>query len=164
MIQSLLYTFGIACLPLVEQRLAIPLGYTVWDLSIWEAALAGTTGNILSVAAVLWLLPHATVCIGKYCSPVDRIIQKIFAKTRAKHSHKFETVGAIFLITFVMLPIPGSGGWSGALIAWLFGVKYKESMKLITIGILLGAIIISLLTVGAVESTLAISEAVSESR
>ncbi len=160
MIESLLYTFGVACLPLVEQRLAIPLGYTIWDLSIWEAALAGTTGNILSVALVLWLLPHATIRIGKYCPPVDRIIQKIFAKTRAKHSHKFNTVGAIFLITFVMLPIPGSGGWSGALIAWLFGVEYKEAMKLIITGLILGAIIISALTYGVTESVQTITEVV----
>lgn len=51
-----------------------------------------------------------------------------------------------------MLPIPGSGGWSGALVSWLFGFKYWHAMKLISLGLILGGILIAIATVGVDQS------------
>ena len=163
MIQEIFATAAVASLPLVEQRLAIPLGYFSWDLTIGQAVLAGVIGNIVSVAIVLWLLPIITAFVAKHSLLCNRILQKIFAKTRAKHSHKFETWGQVFLIVFVMIPLPGSGGWTGALVAWLFGVKYWVAMKYISIGLILGALIVAGMTVGAEETFQLFSEVFVES-
>lgn len=151
MIESILTTIAVASLPLVEQRLAIPFGFFSQDLPIWIATTAGLIGNVASVAIVLWLWPIIAKLAAKYSPFCNRILQKIFEKTRTKHSHKFHTWGSIFLVFFVMLPIPGSGGWSGSLIAWLFGETYGKALALISLGLLLGALIIAGMTIGADE-------------
>ena len=162
MIQELFATAAISGLPLVEQRLAIPLGFFSWGLPIWQAVLAGTIGNILSIGIVLWLWPQIARFAREHSPFCDRILQKIFTKTRAKHSHSLKTWGSVFLIFFVMLPIPGSGGWSGSLVAWLFGFSYWRAMKLISIGLILGGIIVAVVTVGVDQSIQFFSEVIEE--
>ena len=57
-----------------------------------------------------------------------------------------EVFGDIALIVFVAIPLPGSGAWTGSLVAYLFGVKYKKALLLISIGVALSGIIVALLT------------------
>lgn len=162
MIKSILATVSIAALPLVEQRLAIPFGFFSQDLSLLCATISGFVGNVVSVGIVLWLWPVLAKFARKYSPRCNHFLQKLFTRTRIKHSHKFDTWGSIFLIFFVMLPIPGSGGWSGSLVAWLFGVPYRKAITLIFIGLFLGALIVAGMTVGVDESIKIINEFVSE--
>jgi uncharacterized membrane protein len=141
-------TAFLASLPLVEQRLAIPMGHLSFDLPILLAATVGIVANIVSVGIVLWLLPIITKYCEKHHPPFHRFLQKIYTKTRTKHSHKLQLWGEIFLIFFVAVPLPGSGGWSGSLIAFLFGIPYRRAMKLISIGLIIGGILVAVLTVG----------------
>ncbi len=152
MIRAFFVTVGVATLPLIEQRAAIPLGVLSFDLSLGQAVLAGIIGNILAVAIVLWVLPIVMRLAEKHWSWFHQFFQKIFMKTHAKHSHKFNTWGHVFLVFFVILPLPGSGGWTGALLAWLFGVSYWTALKLIALGIVLGAFVIAIMTLGIEES------------
>lgn len=162
MIKSILATVFIATLPLVEQRLAIPFGFFSQDLSIWYATIAGLIGNVISVGIILWLWPSIAKFAAKHSPLCNKFLQKLFARTRSKHSHQFNTWGGIFLIFFVMLPIPGSGGWSGSLVAWLFGVPYRKAITLIFIGLFLGSLVVAGMTVGVDESIKIINEFVSE--
>jgi len=77
----------------------------------------------------------------------DRIMKKIFEKTQKEHSHKMEVVGELFLVLFVAIPLPGSGAWSGVLIAYLFGVPYRMAIFLVSLGVILSGIAISLMTI-----------------
>lgn len=148
MTYPILATGFLSMLPLIELRFAIPWGFFSWHLSIFEATIASFIGNFLSVGIVLWLWPKIAKLIEKHSPAFHIFLQKIFAHTRTKHSHKFKTWGSAFLIFFVMVPIPGSGGWSGSLIAWLFGVKYWHAMILLFWGLLLAAIVVGGMTIG----------------
>ncbi len=152
MFWAFIKTAFLASLPLVEQRLAIPMGHLSFGLPIVYATTAGIVANIVSVGIVLWLLPHITKYCAKHSPPFHRFLQKIYAKTREKHSKKMKIWGEVFLIFFVAVPIPGSGGWSGSLIAFLFGIPYTRAMRLISIGLLIGGIIVATLTVGINEA------------
>ncbi len=145
---ELLQTAFLATLPLVEQRLAIPVGYFSFHLPIGWVTLVAVISNIVSVGIVLWLLPIITKLCEKHSPSFHRFLEKIYNKTHAKHSHNIQVWGEIFLIFFVAVPIPGSGGWMGALIAFLFGVKYRTAMKLISIGLIIGGVIVATLTIG----------------
>ncbi len=148
----MLATAAVAGIPIGEQRLAIPVGFFSWNLTIWQSVLAAIIGNIITVGIVLWILPIVAKLITKHSPFCDKILQKIFAHTRAKHTHRFDAWGNIFIIFFVMIPFPGSGGWTGALISWLFGIKYWRAMTLISLGLIFGAIIVAGMTIGAEES------------
>ena len=152
MFLAFLKTCILASLPLVEQRLAIPMGHFAFGLPIIMATIAGIAANILSVGVVLWFLPTVTKYCAKNSPRFHKILQKIYTKTRAKHSTRIKLWGEASLIFFVAVPIPGSGGWSGSLVAFLFGIPYWRAMRLISIGLVIGGIIVAILTVGINEA------------
>ncbi len=145
-----LATFLIAALPLSELRGALPLGYTVYALPLWSSFLWSFLGNTLSVACVLLLLgPFSRFCIqrSKLCA---RFFHWLFARTRRKHSQKFERWGAVALVIFVAIPLPLTGGWSGSVAAFVFGIPWKKALALNTLGIFLAGLLVSLITWGGV--------------
>ena len=147
MFNGILQTFLISMLPLIELRLGIPFGYARFDLPILVAGVVATLGTILSVALLLRCLPFF-IKLSLKISFLKKILEKVFEKTRAKHSETVTHLGEIALVIFVAVPIPGSGGWGGALIAYLFGLSYWKALKFISIGLVFAAIIVGLLTIG----------------
>ncbi len=147
MLNGFLQTFLISMLPFVELRLAIPVGYAKYDLPIWIAVIAGVLGTIVSVAIVLKLLPMLTKQFRRI--PIcKKFLEKLFSKTRTEHSKKVLLMGELFLMLFVAIPVPGSGGWTGVLIAFVFGLPYWKAMKFVSMGVLLAGVIMGFLTVG----------------
>lgn len=147
MLDGILQTFLISMLPLVELRLGMPFGYARFDLPILIAGVVATLGTILSVALLLRCLPFL-INLSLKVPFLKKIIEKVFEKTRAKHSEKVVHLGELALVIFVAVPIPGSGGWGGALIAYLFGLSYWKSLKFISIGLVFAGLIVGFLTVG----------------
>jgi len=103
-------------------------------------------GVLFSAIVVLFFLPHIVEFFEHYVPIFDRIMKRIFAYTRAKHNHRVAILGEIALITFVAIPLPGSGAWTGVLISYLFGIPYRKAIFLVGIGIVLSAIIVAILT------------------
>ncbi|MFH0776220.1 MAG: small multi-drug export protein [Patescibacteria group bacterium] len=145
-----LTTFLFGAAPVGELRAAIPWGLTFGHLSSAETIFWALAGNIFATTLVVLLLPFVAAFAARNFKPLDRILQKIFAKTRAKHSKNFERFANLFLIIFVAIPLPGSGAWTAALIAWLFGVPPKIAIPLIAIGLAIAAGIVFGITTGAI--------------
>jgi uncharacterized membrane protein len=148
---NFLYTLLWSFTPLLELRASIPLGYWQFGLSIYEAVGISILGGILTTIVVLWGLPIGEKIAERLIPPLHKILEKIYAKTRAKHSEKIERLGAAFLVIFVAIPLPGSGAWSGSLIAYLFGVPRKKALILIGLGVCLSGVIVGLLTISGTE-------------
>lgn len=132
--------------PFLELRASIPLGYLQFGLSIYEAIIISSLGGILTAALVLKMLPPLVHFFENHIPLFDRIMKKVFKKTRQEHSHKMAVVGETFLILFVAIPLPGSGSWTGVLIAYLFGIPYRKAIALVGFGVFLSALIVSALT------------------
>lgn len=147
MTEGLLYTFLWALSPILELRAAIPLGYLHFGLTLEQTLFISLLGNFLAGAIVLALLPMIVKFIEKYIPPFHKLMHWIFERTRKHHSHKIEVMGEIILILFVAVPLPGSGAWTGALVSYLFGVKYWKAVSLILVGLIISAIIVAALTV-----------------
>ncbi len=140
-------TFIISLTPILELRASIPLGYLTFNLSIWEATIISILGGIVAAAITLALLPPVVNFLLNF-TLFKPIINWVLNKTRAKHSNRFAAVGKILLVTLVALPLPGSGAYTGSLVAYLFGVPYKSAVKLISIGICISGILVALITLG----------------
>ncbi len=154
------YTFWLSITPILELRASIPVGHLHYKLPLYDVILISSIGGLLVTACMLLALPIVVNLTRKHCPPLDKLLHKIFEKTRKKHSKKMQTVGELFLIIFVAIPIPGSGVFSGSLLAYLFGVKFWKAFILIGLGMIGSALIIALLTISGQSLWEFLSEAV----
>lgn len=141
-------TFILAMLPITELRGAIPFAILELKMEPVPAFISAVIGNILIAIVILKLLGPVSELLSKHSKFFDNFFKKLFKKTHLKHAHKFQLWGEIFLIVFVMIPLPGSGAWTGSLVAWLLGFKFKTAFPLITIGVILSGIIVTLISTG----------------
>ena len=76
-----------------------------------------------------------------------KIVQKLEARAESK-SQGFKKGELIGLFLFVAVPLPGTGGWTGALVASLLNMPVKKSLPVITVGVFVAGLIMSLLMYG----------------
>jgi uncharacterized membrane protein len=144
-----LATLLIAMIPIGELRASIPIALNVYHLSIFSSFTWSVIGNCLAVSLVLWLLPPLSSFLSKHFKIFNRFFSWLFNRTRRKRSKKFARWGALALITFVAIPLPFTGGWTGALAAFVFGVPFKKAFPIVALGVLIAGIIVTLITLGA---------------
>jgi len=144
-----LATFLIAALPISELRGAIPIAYAVYDLPLWSAFLWSFLGNTLSALVVIIFLEPFSNFLSKHFNFWLKIFSWLFERTRKKNAKKFAKWGALALITFVAIPLPLTGGWSGAMAAFVFGIPTKKAILYTTLGIFIAGIIVSFVTFSA---------------
>jgi uncharacterized membrane protein len=139
----------ISMLPVGELRVALPLALTIYKMDLISAFLITVIGNMIPVVFIAYLLEPVSNFLMKHSKFFKWFFDKLFQHTRQKHSKKFEVFEEVALVTFVAIPLPMTGGWSGALAAFVFGIKPKKSIPLIFLGVLGAGIIVSLITLGA---------------
>jgi len=141
-------TIIISMLPVSELRGAIPVAIGVYNLNPAEAYFLAVVGNIIPVIFILkYLDPVSRFLMAKF-KFFDKFFTYLFERTRRKHNGKFEKWGALALITFVAIPLPVTGGWSGALAAFVFGIPFKKALSLIFLGIMIAGVIVTGLSLG----------------
>lgn len=129
-----LTVFFSAMTPFLDLKLAIPLGHS-FGLSAPTIFLFSVAGSIVPAALTLKFIDPVSKFARKHSKKMDKFFAHLFDKTRKDHSKKFQRYGAIFLVAFVALPLPGSGSVGGSIIAFLFGVDYWKALALISLGI-----------------------------
>ena len=144
-------TFLWSMTPFLELRASIPLGVFQFNLTIFQSVFVSILGGFFVATACLLLFPLWVKFLEKCFPFFHQMTEKILEKTRAQHSKKFKTLGAVFLVLFVAVPLPGSGGISGSILAYLFGIDFKKSILLIFTGIILSASLVGFLTVSGAK-------------
>lgn len=136
--------FIISMLPIIELRGAIPVAVLLFKIPWPQAVLISVLGNMVPIPLLLLLLDWFFALISKV--PLGhRITKWLFSRTRRK-GKAIERYEAIGLITFVGIPLPGTGGWTGSLAARIFGISYWKSLLFILFGVILAAAIVTPLT------------------
>lgn len=135
----------LAMLPVAELRAAIPIGIHSGAAPVTAYVLA-IIGNLIPVLPILLLLEKGTDIASRF-GPTGRFVDWIFKRTRRKGKlvEKYELLG---LMLFVAVPLPGTGAWTGCLASHLFGLDKKKSFIVITAGVLLAGLLVTLLSVG----------------
>lgn len=139
-----------AMLPVLELRGAIPFG-RVLGMTAGPAYVWAVLGNLVPVPFILWWLEPVTNWAEHRWPALHRFLQRLFAATRRRHTARFERLRDLALITFVAIPLPITGAWSGALAAFVFGVSKKRALGLIAVGVAIAGVIVSLVTSGVVS-------------
>ena len=137
----------ISMMPFIELRGSIPAGILVFHMDPITVLIISIIGNLIPVPFILILFEKIEAWLRKYGFWAN-LMDRIFEKTRKKASKKVEEYEALALISFVAIPLPGTGAWTGALIAYLFGLDMKRSFFYIVIGVLIAGIAVTLLSTG----------------
>jgi len=146
MIKEILKTFIISLVPTIEMRGSIPVAITLYKLHPLLASIIGILGSFTPAPLILWGIPKLFPFFEKI--HILKNFIKYLEKRSLKKGEKIKKYGLIFLTIFVAIPLPGSGAWTGTLIALFMGLPYKESLIAIFIGLILSAIIVTLTTLG----------------
>lgn len=135
----------IAALPIVELRGAVPVGILFFCMPWWQAVLWALIGNIAPIVVVLLLLERIVAWFS-HVPLFRRFFEWLFARARSKSGsiQKYEFWG---LATFVGIPLPGTGAWTGAVAAEVLGLAYWKSLLSIFVGVLMAATVVTFLSV-----------------
>lgn len=139
--------------PVFELRAGLPivLGYAIKNSQpILPYFLVVLILNILAVIlAFIFLdfLHKILMRIKVYEKFADKILSKIQKKSK-KLKKRMNKLGYLALTLFVSIPFPGTGAWTGALVAWTIGLNRKNSIMAISAGIIIAGLIVLVLSMG----------------
>jgi len=145
---SALLIIGVSAAPISELRGGIPLALSRgYDAA--PAFLLAILGNLLIVPIVLVGLEYGENLLLRW-RPTRILLQWVFTRTRRK-GHLIERAGPIALVLLVAIPLPGTGAWTGAIAARLFGIPARKSLPWIGVGVLIAGIVVLLVSLGLFE-------------
>ena len=142
LMQAILLTFGTAMVPVLELRGAIPVGVAA-GLSPAAACLVSILGNMVPVPFILLLIRRifdwlrGTRLFGPRIDWLER-----------RAVRKYRLPGLIILVA---IPLPGTGAWTGALVAALLDIRMRHALPAIFLGVVIAGAIVTTLTYGVVQ-------------
>ena len=145
---KILLTFGTAMVPVLELRGAIPVGVAA-GLPPAAACAAAVLGNMVPVPFILLLIRR----IFDWLRSTDWFGPKIDWLERRAHLkgrvvRKYRLPGLIILVA---IPLPGTGAWTGALVAALLDIRMRHAVPAIFLGVLIAGVIVTAVTAGVVR-------------
>lgn len=143
-IGKIILTFFVAMLPIIELRGAIPIGVGL-ELNMWVSIIVSVFGNVVPIPFIILFIQKIFNWMRNVCKPFKNLVE-YFEKKADKHFEKVEKYGFWGLFILVAIPLPGTGAWTGALVAALLGMKLKHSFPAIALGVVCAGIIVSILT------------------
>ena len=150
MISYELQTFIIAATPIIELRGAIPIALFNYELSVTSAFIFSVLGNIFPVIFILLFFEKVSNFLSQKSKLFKRFFDWLFTRTRKKHQGNYERFRDLFLVIFVSIPLPITGAWTGSLCAFLFGIPFKRAFPLISLGVIIAGVIVTLISLGII--------------
>lgn len=139
-----LVVFLISLCPILECRLGMFTAIVLLEMNPFIGFLISFIGNIFPIPFIL-LLINWIFEILKKVPGIKKIVFWLEDKTLKKRD-KIDKYGIWGLLLFVAIPLPGTGGWTGALLASLLKLDKKKSFGVITIGVFIAGLIITVLS------------------
>lgn len=144
-----LILFIISMVPILELRGGLlAAGPAFLNIPMWRAIPVGIIGNLLPIPFILLLITKIFDWM-KGTKRLKPVVEKLEKKAMSQSANieKYEFWG---LVAFVGIPLPGTGAWTGALIAALLGIRFRKVFPAIVIGVCLAACIMTIISYGIV--------------
>ena len=140
-----LVAFFISLCPVLEIRGGM-IAARLFELPFLQAFIICYVGNMIPIPFILLFIRKIFKWMRKY-KAFGKIVDKLEARSEKKKDTivKYQEWG---LLAFVAIPLPGTGGWTGALIAALMDLRIKKCLPIIAIGVFVAGLIMSLITYG----------------
>ena len=144
---KILVTFLISMVPIIELRGALPIGVGM-GLSPLTALIVSIIGNMVPVPFIIIFIRRILDWMHRF-EKFDKIATKLEAKA-ARGGEKLVKYEMFGLFLLVAVPLPGTGAWTGSLVAALFDLRLKNSVPIIFAGVITAGIVVFLITFGVV--------------
>jgi uncharacterized membrane protein len=132
----------LSALPITELRVSLPLALFYYDFSPWQAVILSAIGNTIPIPIIFFLIPPFLAWAESNSPTLHQFFQNYLRRLEQKYAERYHRYGAFFLFIFVAVPLPGSGVWTGSLLAVIFGMKPKYSVPAVFFGMLTSAAIV----------------------
>lgn len=144
---KILMTFLISMVPVVELRGAIPIA-TANGLNFWIAILVSIVGNLVPVPFIIIFIRRIFTWMQKRGGWMGRVVDWLEAHA-AKKSETVQKWAFWGLVILVAIPLPGTGAWTGSLVAAMLDMPLKKAFPAIALGVVGAGIIVAFVTYGA---------------
>lgn len=140
------FTALVSMLPVVELRGGVPFG-VAQGLPVWQAFIAAVIGNMLPVPFIVIYIRRIFQWLRKRMPRLNRTVDALERKAHLKGQTvtKYKYLGLVILVA---IPLPGTGAWTGSLVAAFLDMRLGKALLSIFIGVLIAGIVISILTYG----------------
>ena len=135
----------LSLIPVAELRLAIPLAILSYGIHPVEAFFFACIGNLIPVPFIILFIRKIFDWMKKF-----KIFHKLVTKLEERGKSKQETVKKYKfwgLFIFVAIPLPGTGAWTGALIAALMNMRLKDALPSIALGVVTAGVVVTTLSI-----------------
>lgn len=140
-----LVVFVISLFPILELRGGM-IAAKLLDVEFVKAFFICYVGNILPLPFILLFIRKIFQYLKKF-KKIGNLIEKLELRSMRKSESvkKYRLWG---LLAFVAIPLPGTGGWTGSLIAALLDMRISHSFPVIALGVLIANVIMSIFSYG----------------
>ena len=145
---KLLMTFGVAMVPVLELRGAIPLGIAA-GLPPALACAAAILGNLVPAPLIILLARRVADFLRgtRFFGPrIDWLERRAHLKGRLVR--KYRLLGLVILVG---IPLPGTGAWTGSLVAAALNIRMRHALPAIALGLVAAGLVTTALTLGVVH-------------
>lgn len=160
MLDKILWLILLTFTPVFELRWSIPIG--LFSGSIEVPFLGVVQGFALPLAivfvtcvisnivlgAIVYFLLDKVIPVLRHISFIDRAYLFFVNRVQKRSEKIIKKYGLLGVALFVAIPLPGSGSWTGALVAYLLNLGYKKFFIANAIGVLISATIVTILSIG----------------
>jgi len=145
-LKNFLWIVLVSMVPMIELRASIPMGCGM-GLPAWQVYIAAVLGNMIPVPFIVLFIRRIFEFLRKHWKKLNGLIDRIEARAMKKSDkvRQFEILG---LMLFVAIPLPGTGAWTGGLIAALLDIRLKRSIPTIFMGVLIAGAIVTAVSYG----------------
>lgn len=146
---KLISTFAVAMVPVVELRGAIPFG-VARGLDLWTAIGVSVLGNLVPVPFIILFIRRIFTWLRTVSPWLNSLVVKLERKAEKKKStvEKFAFWGLFLLVA---IPLPGTGAWTGSLVAAMMDMRLKRAFPAIALGVAAAGVIVSVVTYGVLS-------------
>ncbi len=149
MLKNIVLTLLVSMVPVVELRGGLPFGITR-GLPYSVAITAAVIGNLIPVPFIILFISRIFAFLRKKIPKLERMIAALEKRAQNK-GDLVEKYSALGLCILVAIPLPGTGAWTGALVAAVLGIRLKKATPAIVIGVLIAAAIVTFVTYGVTK-------------
>ena len=146
MLKPAILTFLISMVPVIELRGAIPFGVAA-GLSVPQVFILSVIGNLLPIPILVVFTRKVFEWLRTKSRKLDDLVCRLEAKADKNKEvvMRYEFWGLMILVA---IPLPGTGAWTGALVAAMMDMRLKRAMPAIIMGVIVAGIIVTGLTYG----------------